>query len=88
LDSLGAEPEGVVGGGVDDDDVHGEARVAGEDDVDGVGVVVCVVVLVRGRGVELEDVLDVEELGLDDVLGEHGEKQGVFLDDPVVCTNR
>lgn len=73
-----------MGGGVDDDDVNGEARVAGEDDVDGVGVVVCVVVLGRGRWVELEDVLDVEELGLDDVLGEHGEKHGVFLDDPVV----
>ena len=87
LDSLGAEPEGVVGGGVDDDDVGGEARVSGEDDVDGVRAVVAVVVLGGGRWVELEDVLDVEELGIDDVLGEHGEKQGVFLDDPVVCTN-
>ena len=74
----------MVGGGINNDDVDGEARVSIEDGVDGVGVVVAVVVLGRGRGVELEDVLDVEELGLDDVLGEHGEKQGVFLDDPVV----
>jgi hypothetical protein len=73
-----------VGGGVDDDDVDGEARVAGEDDVDGVRAVVAVVVLGRGRGVELEDVLDVDELGIDDVLGEHGEKLGIILDDPVV----
>lgn len=86
LDSLGAEPGGVIGGGINDD-VHGEARVAGEDDVDGVRAVVAVVVLGRGRWVELEDVLDVEELGIDDVLGEHGEKLGIILDDPVVCVS-
>ena len=87
LDSLGAEPGGVIGGGINDD-VHGEARVSIEDDVDGVGAVVAVVVLGWGRWVEPEDVLDVEELGLDDVLGEHGEKLGVVLDDPVARVDK
>ena len=86
LDSLGTEPGGVVGGGINDY-VDGEARVSIEDDVDGVGVVVAVVVLGWGRWVEPEDVLDVEELGLNDVLCEHGEKLGIILDDPVVCVS-
>jgi hypothetical protein len=43
-------------------------------------------VLRGGRGVELEDVVDVAELGLDDALGEHGEEFGFVLDNPVcVC---
>ena len=82
MDPLGAERGGVLGVGWGVDDVDGEARVSGEDNVDGFGAVVAVVVLGGGRGVELEDVVDVAELGLDDALGEHGEEFGFVLDDP------
>jgi hypothetical protein len=50
--------------------------------VNGVGAVVAVVVLRGGRGVELEDVVDVAQFCLDDALGEHGEEFGFVLDDP------